>query len=73
MRQESGGKGDSPMKALIAAVHRTLPGEMHHLRFKNVVIEDDSVTLFSRDTEINVSRDDGIDKAVMKYLWKMAA
>ena len=61
------------MKTLISAVRRSLPGEMRHVKFKDVVITDDSVTLISRDTEINLLRDESINAAVMKYLWKVAA
>jgi len=46
---------------------------MRHLKFKDVVIGDDSVALISRDAEIDVLRDEGIDAAVMAYLWKVAA
>jgi hypothetical protein len=61
------------MKALISALRRTLPTEMRHLKFKDVAVHDRSVTLISQDAEINLLRDESVDAAVMKYLWKVAA
>ena len=60
------------MRKLISDLRGHLPKEMRHLKFINVFVHDNSVTLTSRDAEINLFRDENIDSAVMAYLWKVA-
>ena len=60
------------MKSLISTVRGNLPREMRHLKFRSVAIHDDSITLISRNAELDLLRDKTIDTAVLRYLWKAA-
>jgi hypothetical protein len=58
------------MKRLIKIVLRHAPKEFRSCRFTDVAIADDSVTLIGKNVEINLLRNEGIDREVMGYLLK---
>lgn len=56
------------MRNLISAIVRHMPKEFRHLKFTDVVVADSSITLVGRNAEINLLRDENLDRIVMDFL-----